>query len=249
MIVTRKVCHRKREYFSKKKWRLSVWNVWLSKCGKMVKFGTSRIETWCEAHLARGYRERKRSTYVKTVSTGGAGRPFRNRCVRTFRGHMLAWSLFALVMTRIMRSEGGMMHRSGTCTRADTARANVDVTTHRAWTDRKRVFAYTATPSSKSSVHFDTDSYPIKIDNCCTSSMTFFIDDFVPGSMVPVKRRSAYMGMVDQGHPSPTRVRSDGRLQTTRGHQGTLLFLTPTMFLRRRLGSCPLNISPSNKRT
>jgi hypothetical protein len=32
-------------------------------------------------------------------------------------------------------------------------------------------------------VRFDTDSYPIKIDNCCTQTMSGFKDDFIPHTL------------------------------------------------------------------
>jgi hypothetical protein len=34
-------------------------------------------------------------------------------------------------------------------------------------------------------MHFDTDSKPIKIDNCCTRTMSHSRSDFVSGTLVP----------------------------------------------------------------
>jgi hypothetical protein len=35
-------------------------------------------------------------------------------------------------------------------------------------------------------VQFDTDSFPVKIDNCCTQTMSGFKNDFILASMIPV---------------------------------------------------------------
>jgi hypothetical protein len=35
-------------------------------------------------------------------------------------------------------------------------------------------------------VRFDTDSFPIKIDNCCTQTMTGYKTDFIPSTLVPI---------------------------------------------------------------
>jgi GAG-pre-integrase domain len=35
-------------------------------------------------------------------------------------------------------------------------------------------------------VRFDTDSYPVKIDNCCTQMMSGYKEDFVPGKLISI---------------------------------------------------------------
>jgi hypothetical protein len=49
--------------------------------------------------------------------------------------------------------------------------------------------AYSTAPKNACSLRFDTDSVAIKIDNCCTRSMTYSKADFVSGTLVPVKGR------------------------------------------------------------
>ena len=51
---------------------------------------------------------------------------------------------------------------------------------------------FQSTPPAKSRVHhalFDTDSFPIKIDNCCSRTLTFNKKDFLPGTLQPVQNR------------------------------------------------------------
>jgi hypothetical protein len=39
-------------------------------------------------------------------------------------------------------------------------------------------------------VLWDTDSYPIRVDNCCTKTISFDINDFIPSTLVPVHNRT-----------------------------------------------------------
>jgi Reverse transcriptase (RNA-dependent DNA polymerase)/GAG-pre-integrase domain len=61
---------------------------------------------------------------------------------------------------------------------------------------KSRTSTHVASVYSNTCVHkklemgFDTDSFAVKIDNCCTRTMSFCKEDFVPGSMVPVHNLS-----------------------------------------------------------
>jgi hypothetical protein len=44
--------------------------------------------------------------------------------------------------------------------------------------------------SPKAQVAFDTDSIPIKIDNCCTRTMSYSRADFIKGTLVPLQDKS-----------------------------------------------------------
>jgi hypothetical protein len=59
----------------------------------------------------------------------------------------------------------------------------------------------------KSNMSFDTDSFAIKIDNCCTRSMSFCKRDFLVGSMKPVRNLT---------------VKGYGGSSTSITHQGTI---------------------------
>jgi hypothetical protein len=62
--------------------------------------------------------------------------------------------------------------------------------TPNAWecVENKAVNAFDASlASKKADMSFDTDSFEMKIDNCCTRSMSHCIRDFLVGSMKPVR--------------------------------------------------------------
>ena len=43
--------------------------------------------------------------------------------------------------------------------------------------------------STDNTIRFDTDSVPIKIDNCCTQTMSGYISDFIPSTLKEVNDR------------------------------------------------------------
>lgn len=44
----------------------------------------------------------------------------------------------------------------------------------------------TAKTRFKKEMYFDTDSFPIKVDNCCTTSISPSLEDFIPETLQPV---------------------------------------------------------------
>lgn len=63
-------------------------------------------------------------------------------------------------------------------------------------------------PWSKQQVAFDTDAFPVRIDNCASRTMSFEKDDFVPSTLKPIK---------------PIRVKGFGSsTQTMVTHEGTV---------------------------
>jgi hypothetical protein len=67
--------------------------------------------------------------------------------------------------------------------------------------------AYAVAPKKSSDLRFDTDSVAIKIDNCCTRTMTCSKADFVTGTLVPIKEKQ---------------VKGYGGTLTDITHQGTI---------------------------
>jgi hypothetical protein len=43
-----------------------------------------------------------------------------------------------------------------------------------------------------STVRFDTDSVPVKIDNCCTQTMSGYLEDFIPSTLNKVSNKHVH---------------------------------------------------------
>jgi Reverse transcriptase (RNA-dependent DNA polymerase)/GAG-pre-integrase domain len=79
---------------------------------------------------------------------------------------------------------------------------------NQSYSKAKQVNAYdSSTNCGKSEMQFDTDSFAIKIDNCCTRSMSHCKRDFIPGSLRPVRNLA---------------VKGYGGSSTNITHQGTI---------------------------
>jgi hypothetical protein len=58
-------------------------------------------------------------------------------------------------------------------------------------------------------IRFDTDSYPIKVDNCCTQTISGYKEDFIPHTLRPIHNKQ---------------VRGFGDTITKITHQGTIVW-------------------------
>jgi hypothetical protein len=80
--------------------------------------------------------------------------------------------------------------KSSTHRRSSIRSGNTSSLYHRALALTSQVFRYDSNTADNhiysTSVRFDTDSFKVKIDNCCTQTMSGFKDDFVTDTLVSI---------------------------------------------------------------
>lgn len=52
------------------------------------------------------------------------------------------------------------------------------------------IIAYSTANQGTAQVIFDTDIFPIRVDNCCTRTLSFEINDFLPDTLVTVTNKA-----------------------------------------------------------
>jgi Reverse transcriptase (RNA-dependent DNA polymerase) len=188
-------------YWSKRRHRKSISGkveAWIQSSIEYASNISTRSLDWMIDQIPPSRATNRSKLRGTNRGSGNAARPYRLRSIRVFKRGMALLSLVAyasaidLTKQNNGNSEGATLHYGN----------SEGATLHYAMSTEE------IPPIHNRKERFDTDSYQIKIDNCCSRSMTHAMSDFVPGTLKPIKNLS-----VSGFGGSSTRITHEGTIR------------------------------------
>lgn len=152
---------------------------WISKIIKTIHNKVSKLFVdglnWMDKSLDRGFEHRSKSRYRFYTKSSNHG----SRTSRYYSTRHMHWNQInkTVNVISLLFQLNNHHHKCNYLKKRQVLRKH-----HRAYQAKSNIL--------KGSIrHFDTDSFPIRIDNCCTKSMSCYKEDFVPGTLKKCRTR------------------------------------------------------------
>lgn len=108
------------------------------------------------------------------------------------------------------------------------------------------IIAYTTTNQGPAQILWDTDSFPIRVDNCCTRSLSFEINDFIQETLSTVVNK-AVSGFVANTTTPITKIGTiKWNLLDDNGNTRQILPPIRIMYQLEQADYCPRNTGHNN---